>query len=243
MVFSAFGSASPTRPQFRHSLPKCFFADFLFTFQLAYIPNLDPFGSRPVYFILCANLQFSAILDQFLPRAPRCAALRCNFTFQIFYTLYFILLARILDTLELSRLDFCPVPACSFLPSYTQCSPSFQCPDSTTFSFLQWMSDSPWLPYLLGLPVPLCGPCLCCPRSMAPTPGPAPRRHAHHAPPAARPSRATHCCSLLFAALPPFSISSLCFFSKASVDLKLLLFGVLQLFCFRLFGLRGSVEI
>ena len=48
-------------------------------------------------------------------------------------------------------------------------------------------------------------------------------------------------CSLLFAA--PLYCFSLCFFFKASVDLELMPFGLLQLLYFRLFGLRGSVEI
>jgi hypothetical protein len=61
---------------------------------------------------------------------------------------------------------------------------------STTFSFLQWMSSDSWLPWLLWLPVPLYGPCLCCLSSMAPPAGPAPRQHAHHAAPPAAPSRA-----------------------------------------------------
>ncbi len=93
LSFSDFGPLSPTRPQIHYSLLECLIADFLFTFRLAYIPVPGPFGSNPVPLLDRANMQFYAIFGQFLPRAPRCATLRCPFTFQIFYILYFILLA------------------------------------------------------------------------------------------------------------------------------------------------------
>ncbi len=91
------------------------------------MPNLGPFGSRPVPVMLRAEMQFSATLGHFLPRAPRCASLRCTFTSQIVSFLYFPLLDRILATLEQSRLDFHPVPVCTFLALYPPCRPPFQC--------------------------------------------------------------------------------------------------------------------
>ena len=91
--FSASGPLSPTNPQIHYSLLECFLADFLSTFQLAYIPVPGPFGSNPVPLLKRAKMQFYAIFGQFLPQAPRCATLRCVFSFQIFYILYFIHLA------------------------------------------------------------------------------------------------------------------------------------------------------
>ena len=146
--FSVFGAVSPTSPQIRYSLLKCFFTDFLFTFPLAYIPNLGPVGTRPVTILLCANLQFCANFSQFLPRDPGCAALRCTFISQIFYVFYFILLARILDTLDQRRLHFSLMPVCSFMLWTFQCSPPIQCPAFNDLSFFTWMCYNPWLLWL-----------------------------------------------------------------------------------------------
>ena len=159
---SDFGSLSPMSPQISYSLLRCFLADFLFTFQLAYIPVPGPFGSSPVLLLIRAKLQFSAIFGQFLPRAPRCATLRCVFSFQIFYILYFILLARILDILDQSRLDFCPVQDAVFSSGTPSAAHLVHCPDLLNLSFFTWMSARPWTLWLRWLPVPLYGPCLCC---------------------------------------------------------------------------------
>ena len=133
-------------------------------------------------------MQFYAIFGHFLPQAPRCASPGCAFTSQIVSFLYFTLLDRILATLEQSRLDFYPVAVCTSLACAPVQYPISVRQLSTTFSFLHWMSDSPGLPLLLWLPAPLYGPCLCCSRSMAPAPGPAPSHHARHAAPPVRSS-------------------------------------------------------
>ena len=140
---SDFGSLSPASPQIPYGLLRCFFADFLFTFQLAYIPVPGPFGSSPVPVLELAKPQFSAILGQFLPRAPRCASLRCVFSFQIFYILYFIMLARILDTLDQTRLDFCPVQDAVFYSGTPSAAHLVPCPDLHDLSFFTWMSARP----------------------------------------------------------------------------------------------------
>ena len=240
--FSDFGSLSPTSPQIRYSLLECFFADFLFTFQLAYIPNLGPFGSRPDIFLLYARMQFSAIFRQLLPPDPRCVTLRCSFGSQIFYILCFILLARILATLEQSRLDFCPVPACSFLPSYTQCSPPLLCPSfSRIFSFtmdvhlpLDSIAAMATCAHLWPMPMPfkLLGypcwsssktPCAPCSSASSSLPG--------------FPFVAASCTLLPFSTFTCISSSRLLSTSSSCCSASW------QLHCSRLFGLRGSVEI
>ena len=177
--------------------------------------------------MLRAKLQFSAILGHFLPRDPRCALLRCSFFFQISFILCFILLARILDTLDQSRLDFCPVPACGFLPF----TPSAAQPSSAQlfgiFPFLQWMCTIPWILLLLWLHVPLCGPCLCQLSSVATPAGPAPGHHAHHAAPPTSSFPDFHSVAAS-SSLLPFSPFTYVFFFKAPVDLQLLLFGLLS---------------
>ena len=119
-------------------------------------------------------MQFSAILGQFLPRAPRCASLRCVFFFQIFYILYFTTLARILDPLGQTRLDFCPVQDAVFYSGTPSAAHLVHCPDLHNLSFFTWMSARPWTLWLQWLPVPLYGPFLCRRSSMAAPPGSAP---------------------------------------------------------------------
>ncbi len=120
-------------------------------------------------------MQFSAIFSQFLPRDPGCAALRCTFISQIFYIFYFILLARILDTLDQSRLPLYLVPVCSFMLWTSQCSPPIRCPTFKYLSFYNgcatapgsygyydylchfmapdYVVSAPWQPLLVQLPV------------------------------------------------------------------------------------------
>jgi hypothetical protein len=169
-------------------------------------------------------MRFSAILGQFLPRAPRCATLRCVFSFQIFYILYFIMLARILDILDQSRLGFCPVQECCCLLWYPQCSPPGPVPKFQQ-SFLFYMDVRQPLDPMATMatcaalwPLPLLFKLHGSPSWFSSS------HHAHHAAQPTAPSWPSLRCSLLVAA--PLFCFYFCFFFKAPVVLKPRLLGL-----------------
>ena len=108
---------------------------FFIYFSTSSYPGLWPIWINPGDPSGTCKLQFSTILGPFLPRAPRCASLRCVFFFQIFSIFYFTTLARILDTLDQTRLDFCPVQDAVFYSGTPSAAHLVHCPDLQNLSF------------------------------------------------------------------------------------------------------------
>ncbi len=184
--------------------------------------NLGPVGSRPVPVLLFAKMQFSAILGHFLPQDPRCATLRCTFISQIFYILYFILLARILDTLDQFWLDLCfmqyAVLCCGTPPVRpTHTVSNFQDSFFFTMDVLQ-----PLDPVATMTTCATLWPLLMLFQLHGHPAGPAPSHHAHPPVQPPAPSWLPLPCSLQFAALLFFLLVSLLLLADVVLQLRLL---------------------
>jgi hypothetical protein len=187
-------------------------------------------------------MQFYAILGHFLPQDPGCAALRCTFISQIFYILCFSFFTQILDTLDHSQLDLCFVPVCNFMLLCTQYSPPILCSAFQNL-FLFYMDVlQPTVPMATMTPCVALWPTVQLPQ-------------LHGNPCWSSSQLPCAPCSSATSGLPGFHFlaasSSLLCFSSISFSFHSWLMSSSssscsassQFHCYRLFGLRGSVEI